>query len=66
MRPDAVGKSMRQIRKTLGATPVNPKLLTAANAFNTKAISGANRPDGHHGADKGRCHDQGNLAPHQS
>jgi transposase len=27
---DAVRKSMRQIRKTLGATRVNPKLLTAA------------------------------------
>jgi transposase len=27
---DAVRKSMRQIRKTLGATRINPKLLTAA------------------------------------
>ncbi|MCA1494970.1 hypothetical protein I6F11_29550 [Ensifer sp. NBAIM29] len=27
---DAVGKPMRQIRKTLGTTRVNPKLLTAA------------------------------------
>lgn len=27
---DSVRKSMRQIRKTLGATRINPKLLTAA------------------------------------
>ncbi len=34
---DAVRKSMRQIRKTLGATRINPKLLTAAERLQNQS-----------------------------
>ncbi len=40
---DAVRKSMRQIRTVIGATTINPKLLTAAERLH-EAISAARRP----------------------
>ncbi|CAM5220636.1 hypothetical protein BTHI11S_06303 [Bosea thiooxidans] len=40
---DAVRKSMRQIRRTIGATVVNPALLTAAENYSMKAICGEKR-----------------------
>jgi hypothetical protein len=42
---DAVRKSMRQIRTVIGATTIDPKLLTAAErASSMRAICAARRP----------------------
>ncbi len=41
---DAVRKSMRQIHTVIGATTINPKLLTAAERLQYEAISAARRP----------------------
>jgi transposase len=41
---DAVRKSMRQIRSAIGATTINPKLLTLPSVSNTRAIFAARRP----------------------
>jgi hypothetical protein len=39
--PDAVRKSMRQIRAAIGATTINAELLTAAERLQLKAICAA-------------------------
>jgi len=41
---DAVRKSMRQIRSVIGATTIDPKLLTAAERLQYGAICAARRP----------------------
>jgi len=41
---DAVQKSMRQIRAVIGATIINPGLLTLPSGFNMKAISVEKKP----------------------
>jgi hypothetical protein len=40
---DAVRKSMRSIRATLGATTINPDLLSCAENCNTKLICAVKR-----------------------
>jgi hypothetical protein len=41
---NSVRKSMRQIHKTLGATRVDPKLLTADERLQYEGYLGATRP----------------------